>query len=80
MLLGDLPGTDGKWSGWKFVHGELIAPGGDRFAPGHVLSLILLRQQLSAQERELKRLRERLQIAETALQHYTGAANEALRA
>lgn len=76
-LLGDLPGTDGQWTGWKFVRGELISPGGDRFTPGLVLSLVLLRQQLSAQERELKRLRERLQIAEKALQHYTGAANEA---
>ena len=76
MLLGDLPGTDGKWSGWKFVRGELISPAGDRFAPGHVLSLVLLRQQLTAQRQELEALRERLQIAETALQHYTGAANE----
>lgn len=78
MLLGDLPGTDGRWHGWKFVRGELISPGGDRFEPGHVLSLVLLRQQLAAQERELKRLRERLQIAEATLQHYTGAANEAV--
>lgn len=76
MLLGDLPGTDGRWRDWRFVQGELIAPGGDRFSAGQVLSLVLLRQQLSAQERELRRLRERLQIAETALQHYTGAANE----
>lgn len=76
-LLGDLPGTEGRWSGWRFVRGELLSPGGDRFEAGHVLSLVLLRQQLSAQERELRRLRERLQIAETALQHYTGAANEA---
>ena len=27
---------------------------------------------------ELRRLRERLQIAEATLQHYTGAANEAV--
>lgn len=80
LLLGDLPGTEGRWSGWRFVRGELVSPGGDRFAPGHVLSLVLLRQQLSAQGRELEALRQRLQIAETALQHYTGAANEALRA
>lgn len=76
LLLGDLPGTEGRWSGWGFVRGELVSPGGDRFAPGHVLSLVLLRQQLSAQGRELEALRQRLQIAETALQHYTGAAND----
>lgn len=32
-----------------------------------------------AERREMQRLRERLQIAETALQHYTGAANDARR-
>lgn len=36
------------------------------------------RLEVNAQERELKRLRERLQIAEATLQHYTGAANEAV--
>lgn len=75
-LLGELPGTEGRWSGWKFVRGELCSPENWTFKAGDVLSLVLLRQQLSAQERELKRLRDRLQIAETALQHYTGAANE----
>lgn len=79
-LLGELPGTAGCWNGWRFQAGHLIAPGGDTFTAGQVLSLILLRQQLSAQERELKRLRERLQIAEAALQHYGGVANEAMTA
>lgn len=81
-LLGELPGTEGRWSGWKFVRGELVSPGGDRFEAGQVLSLILLRQQLSAQEREIRALKQRLQIAEKALQLYGGVANEdlALRA
>ena len=75
-LLGELPGTDGHWSGWKFVRGQLVSPENWCFGPGDVLGLPLLRQQLSAQERELRALRTRLQIAEKALQHYTGAANE----
>lgn len=76
MLLGDLPGTEGRWSGWRFVQGELVSPGGDRFEAGHVLSLVLLRQQLSAQEREIRRLRERLQIAEKAVEVLSPAAND----
>lgn len=76
-LLGDLPGTAGVWAGWRFHDGELIAPGGDRYRPGDVLSLILLRQQLSAQQREIRDLKVRLAIAEAAQPQ---AANEALRA
>lgn len=77
MLLGDLPGTDGKWSGWRFVRGELISPAGDRFAPGHVLSLVLLRQQLTAQRQELEALRVRLAIAEQAVETLAPTANDA---
>lgn len=57
MLLGDLPGTAGAWSGWRFWKGELWSPGGDRFSAGDVLSIGCLRQQLSAQAAELKKLR-----------------------
>ncbi len=80
MLLGDLPGTCGQWTGWRFYNGELIAPGGDHFRAGDVLSLILLRQQLSAQQRELERLKIRLAIAEEAERRHAGAANEDMRA
>lgn len=79
MLLGDLPGTCGKWTGWRFHDGELIAPGGDRFRPGDVLSLILLRQQLTTQQREIDRLKVRLTITEEAERRHAGAANEDLR-
>ena len=82
MLLGDLPGTDGHWTGWGFVRGELVSPGGDRFSAGQVLSLVLLRQQLAAQAQEIQRLKIRLAIAEEAERRHAGAANEdlALRA
>lgn len=79
-LLGDLPGTDGQWNGWRFQRGELVSPDGDRFEAGQVLSLILLRQQLTAQRRELEAMRVRLTIAEQAVETLAPAANEALRA
>ena len=77
LLLGDLPGTDGHWTGWGFVRGELVSPGGDRYRPGDVLSLILLRQQLTAQRREVEELRIKLAISEEALERLAPAANEA---
>lgn len=79
MLLGDLPGTCGKWTGWRFHDGLLVSPDGDTFRSGDVLSLILLRQQLTAQRRELDALKIRLAIAEEAERRHTGAANEDLR-
>jgi hypothetical protein len=82
LLLGDLPGTEGRWTGWGFVRGELVSPGGDRYSPGDVLALVLLRQQLTAQRRELETLKIRLAIAEEAERRHAGAANQdlALRA
>lgn len=76
MLLGDLPGTDGKWTGWRFLRGELVAPGGDGFKSGDVLSLIILRQQLTAQRREIEGLKIRLAIAEQAVKTLSPAAND----
>jgi transposase-like protein len=76
LLLGDLPGTAGQWSGWRFDQGLLIAPGGDRYRPGDVLSLIILRQQLTAQRRELEALRVKLAISEEAVERLAPAANE----
>lgn len=78
MLLGDLPGTAGKWTGWRFHDGLLLSPGGDTYRPGDVLALVLLRQQLTAQRRELDALKIRLAIAEEAERRHAGAANEDL--
>lgn len=80
MLLGDLPGTCGQWTGWRFHDGLLVSPAGDTYRPGDVLSLIILRQQLSAQQREIRELKIRLAITEEAERRHTGAANEDLRA
>lgn len=76
-LLGDLPGTAGKWSGWRFWQGLLCSPAGDAFAPGQVLALVLLRQQLTARDREIHDLKIKLAIAENAIEHLAPAANEA---
>jgi hypothetical protein len=77
LLLGDLPGTCGKWTGWRFHDGALCSPGGDTYRPGDVLSLVILRQQLTAQRRELEALKIRLAIAEDAVERLAPAANDA---
>lgn len=81
-LLGDLPGTAGQWTGGRFHDGLLLSPAGDAFSAGQVLSLVLLRQQLNAQQAELAELKVRLATAEEAERRHAGAANEdlALRA
>jgi hypothetical protein len=76
MLLGDLPGTCGQWTGWRFHEGLLLSPGGDTYRPGDVLSLVILRQQLTAQRRELEALKIRLAIAEQAVETLAPAAND----
>ena len=79
MLLGDLPGTDGQWHGWRFVRGELVSPAGEAFRAGDILSLILLRQQLTAQRLELEALRVRLAVAQQAVETLAPSANDARR-
>jgi hypothetical protein len=76
LLLGDLPGTCGQWTGWRFHDGALCSPGGDTYRPGDVLSLIILRQQLTAQRRELEALRVKLAISEEAVERLAPAAND----
>lgn len=78
LLLGDLPGTEGRWSGWRFWAGKLCSPAGETYTAGDVLALGLLRQQLAAQQAELHRLKIRLAIAEEAERRHAGAANEDL--
>lgn len=75
-LLGDLPGTAGKWTGWRFHDGELLAPGGDRFKPGEVLSLRLQMQRASELDREVRALRQRVKILEKTVDLYGPAANQ----
>lgn len=47
MLLGDLPGTAGKWTGWRFHDGQLVSPAGDAFDAGSVVVNTLDKSQLT---------------------------------
>ncbi len=75
-LLGDLPGTAGRWTGWRFHDGELIAPGGDRYTPGDVLAIRLQQQRVSALEHENRELRARVRVLEKTVDLFGPAANE----
>lgn len=75
-LLGDAPGTAGAWTGWRFHDGELLAPGGDRFQPGHVLSLRLHMQRAAELDREVRKLRARVKDLEKTVDRISPAANE----
>jgi hypothetical protein len=73
MLLGHLPGTEGRWAGWAFFKGQLYAPNGQAFKAGDVMAIGLERQRVRALEEEVQRLTVRLAIAESAQPQ---AANE----
>jgi len=77
LLLGDLPGTAGAWTGWRFHDGFFVSPGGDTYRPGDSLALVILRQQLTAQRREIEALKIRLAVAEEAVETLAPAAHEA---
>lgn len=79
MLLGHLPGTDGRWRDWHFFKGELVAPNGQAFQAGDVMAIGLNRQRVQALEAEVYQLKVRLAIAEEAERRHAGAANEDLR-
>lgn len=76
LLLGDAPGTAGRWTGWRFHDGELLSPAGDRFTPGEVLSLRLQIQRASELDREVRALRARVKVLEKTVDLYGPAANE----
>ena len=48
ILAGDLGCFDPAWRGWAFREGKLISPEGWESAPGDVLSIPLMRAQISA--------------------------------
>ena len=75
-LLGDLPGTQGEWTGWRFAHGELISPGGDRYTSGAVLAIRLQQQRVEALDRELREMRLRIKVLEKTLDQVGPAANQ----
>jgi len=44
QMLGDLPGTEGAWRGWRFSRGELLSPDGETFGPGELNALAFRRR------------------------------------
>ena len=79
-LLGDLPGTDGQWTGWYFRDGLLVSPSGDKFDRGQIASFQLRMQQLKALGHEVDRLRIQVRLLEHALAQLPGAAANEARA
>lgn len=72
-LLGDLPGTTGRWHGWRFHDGHLLSPAGEAFTAGQVMAIGLQRQRISQLERDLLKARARVLLLE---QSYPQAAND----
>lgn len=75
-LLGDLPGTDGAWHGWRFQSGFLHSPANDTYEPGEILAIRLQQQRVRELDRELLRLQARIRVLEKTLDHLTPAANQ----
>jgi Phage protein len=76
-LLGDMPGTNARWTGWRFHDGLLLSPAGDKFTAGDVSAIGLNRQRIAWLERELIAAKARVALLEQA---YPQAANEERRA
>ena len=64
---GSLGPVDAHWGGWMLRRGALISPEGWEFRPGDVLSLPLLRMQLSAQRVAARQAREAAEPPRPAL-------------
>ena len=61
IMAGDLGAFDRAWRGWSFRDGKLISPDGWEASPGDVMSITLLRAQISAyqaKERQIDALEE----------------------
>jgi hypothetical protein len=78
-LLGDLPGTAGKWTGWRFHAGLLHSPANDVYTPGDVLAVRLQQQRVAALDHENRDLKARIRVLEKTLDVMTPAANNEQR-
>jgi hypothetical protein len=61
ILVGDLGCFDPAWRGWAFRDGKRISPEGWEAGPGEVLSIPLMRAQISAyqaKERQTQAIEE----------------------
>jgi hypothetical protein len=61
ILAGDLGAFDSAWRGWAFRDGKLLSPEGWEASPGEVMSISLMRAQISAyqaKERQFQAIEE----------------------
>lgn len=63
-LLGNLPGTDGKWTGWRFWQGELWAPNNQRYKAGDLAAQHFERQLIKSLQAELVKAKAKLALLE----------------
>lgn len=75
-LLGDLPGTAGRWHGWRFHAGLLHSPANDTYEPGEILAVRLQQQRVAALDRENRELKARIRVLEKTLDMTGLAANQ----
>ncbi len=75
-LLGDLPGTVGLWTGWRFHAGLLHSPANDTYEPGEILAVRLQQQRVAALDRENRELKARIRVLEKTLDLVSPAANQ----
>lgn len=64
LLAGDIGAFDPAWRGWRAHRGKLISPEGWEITVNDMLAHPLMRQQLAAYQRELRRLKERLELTQ----------------
>lgn len=66
---GELGDIDLKWAGWRLMEGQLVAPHGEQFGTGDVMSLRFLRQLIASYqtdqryERQADWISERWEVA-----------------
>lgn len=76
-LLGHLPGTDGKWQGWRFWKGELWSPEGYRFTAGDLHAQRYERLTLDSQRRRILELEAQIAVLVRERAQRDTAANDA---
>lgn len=64
FTTGELGAIDLKWAGWRLRDGELVAPHGERFGTGDVLSVTFLRQLIASYQTDQRYERQADWISE----------------
>ena len=78
--LGELPGTEGQWSGWFFKGGKLWSPENEGYTAGQLRASFYDQDRINTLQRQVQALQVKLAISEAALDRFAPAANERKRA